>query len=181
MAIYTKKGDRGLTSLYGESGQRRKDDLRIKAYGTVDELNSQLGFAISLLSAKSKGLKPGLVTIQKDLFEIASTLATPSMQKPPFEIGREKTVRLEKIIDSFEGSLPVLQNFIYPGGSKAGAAMHVARTVCRRAEREIVTLANKEKVDPQILIYINRLSDTLFMLAREVNRLEKKQEEIWKK
>lgn len=180
MAIYTKKGDEGLTSLYGEDKKRRKDDLRVEAYGTVDELNSHLGGVISLLTPDTKRLRSHLLEIQKDLFEIASCLATPRRAEPPFSVGSDKTKRLEKLIDELEGTLPVLQNFIFPGGSKAGAALHVARTVARRAERATVSLANKEEVNPQILVYINRLSDCLFMMARFANKLDKKPEEIWK-
>jgi len=179
MAVYTKKGDRGKTSLYGENSSRLKYDFRIGAIGSLDELNSHLGFVASLLAGRTAKLKKYLIKIQKDLFEIASCLAVPTGDLP-FEIGLDKVHRLEKIIDDLEGSLPALANFIFPGGSKPGAALHVARSVCRRAEREVVKLNAKEKLEPKILIYINRLSDTLFMLAREVNRLEKKKEEIWK-
>lgn len=179
MAVYTKKGDRGTTHLYGENSARPKSDQRINALGSIDELNSHLGFVSSNLSARGGKYKRVVTQIQRDLFEIAAVIASPS-GKPPFEIGLDRTRRLEKIIDELEGSLPALANFIFPGGSKSGAALHVARSVCRRAEREVVKLAKKEKIEPNILIYINRLSDTLFMMAREINRLEKKKEEIWK-
>lgn len=180
MAVYTKQGDKGLTSLYGENKKRAKDDLRIEAYGTVDELNSHLGSVISFLTPKTKKLQPHLSEIQKDLFEIASCLATPSRVDPPFSVGPDKTKSLEKIIDELEGSLPVLQNFIFPGGARAGANLHIARTVCRRAERRIVSLSKKEEVNSEILIYINRLSDCLFMIARWANKVEGKKEDIWK-
>lgn len=180
MAIYTKQGDRGTTSLYGESKKRTKDDLRIEAYGTIDELNSHIGSVISFLTPKTKKLRPHLLEIQKDLFEIASCLATSLKQVPPFRVGHNKTRRLEKLIDELEGSLPVLQNFIFPGGGKVGASLHIARTVCRRAERRIVALSKKEKIDSEILIYINRLSDALFMVARWANKLEDRKEEIWR-
>ncbi|TSC90036.1 MAG: ATP:cob(I)alamin adenosyltransferase [Microgenomates group bacterium Gr01-1014_5] len=187
MAVYTKKGDRGTTHLYGEKVARSKSDQRIIALGSIDELNSHLGFVSSLLAsgrgskqARFVGIRAEITQIQSDLFEIAACLATLPGNKLPFEIGLDRVRRLEKIIDGLEGSLPALANFIFPGGSRSGAALHVARSVTRRAEREVVKLAEKEKVEPNILIYINRLSDTLFMLAREVNRLEKKKEEIWK-
>lgn len=179
MAVYTKKGDRGKTSLYGENSSRFKYDLRIWAIGSIDELNSCLGFVNSFLVGRTAKYKKNLVEIQKDLFEIASCLGTPT-GRLPFEIGLDRVRRLEKIIDELEGTLPTLSNFIFPGGSKAGSALHVARSVCRRAEREIVKLAAKEKIEPNVLVYMNRLSDCLFMIAREVNRLEKKKEEIWR-
>ena len=187
MAVYTKKGDRGNTGLYGENRARSKSDQRIIAIGTIDELNSHLGFVSSFLSSgkvsreKERKVREEIKNVQKDLFEIAACLASPkSSRKPPFEIGLDRVRRLEKMIDELEGSLPALANFIFPGGSKPGAALHVSRSVCRRAEREIVRLNQKEKLEPNILIYVNRLSDCLFMMAREVNRLEKKKEEIWK-
>ncbi|OGY11293.1 MAG: ATP:cob(I)alamin adenosyltransferase [Candidatus Blackburnbacteria bacterium RIFCSPHIGHO2_12_FULL_41_13b] len=194
MAVYTKKGDKGKTSLYGEPRFRSKSDQRVIALGSIDELNSHLGFVSGNLTPRLRSgqarfvrIREEITSIQRDLFEIASCLATPSGpdligagNKPPFEIGLDRVRRLEKIIDELEGSLPALANFIFPGGSRVGSALHVARSVCRRAEREVVKLDQKEKIEPNILIYINRLSDALFMIAREVNRLEKKKEEIWK-
>jgi len=187
MAVYTKKGDKGKTSLYGEPRFRSKSDQRVIALGSIDELNSHLGFVSGNLTSRSGKYGRIITRIQRDIFEIASCLATPSGpdligagNKPPFEIGLDRVRRLEKIIDELEGSLPALANFIFPGGSRVGSALHVARSVCRRAEREVVKLDQKEKLEPNILIYINRLSDALFMIAREVNRLEKKKEEIWK-
>ncbi|MBI4033293.1 MAG: cob(I)yrinic acid a,c-diamide adenosyltransferase [Candidatus Blackburnbacteria bacterium] len=180
MAIYTKRGDRGTTTLYGEKRRRSKSNERISAYGTVDELNSQLGLASSLLSPRTRRLKVPIRGIQQDLFEIAAELATPPPRKPAVAIKSDRARKLEKLIDDLEGRLPVLANFIFPGGSSAGAAMHVARSICRRAERVIVKLAKKEKVRAEILVYLNRLSDTLFMLAREINHLDKKPEEKWR-
>ncbi|MDO8503926.1 MAG: cob(I)yrinic acid a,c-diamide adenosyltransferase [bacterium] len=180
MAIYTKRGDRGTTSLYGETRRRSKSNERIAAYGTVDELSSQLGLASSLLSLRGRKLGGVLRGIQQDLFEIASELATSPSRKPVVAIKPTRARELEKLIDELEGKLPVLANFIFPGGSQAGAAMHVARSVARRAEREVVALAKKEKVRAEILIYMNRLSDALFMLARKINHLEKKPEEKWR-
>ncbi len=179
MAIYTKKGDRGQTSLYGENAARRKSDQRIVAYGTVDELNCQLGLVSGFLSGRTKKLEQHIESIQQDLFEIASTLASPSTNLP-FKIEMDRVRRLEKVVDELEGTLPALANFIFPGGSRTASLLHVARSVCRRAEREIVLLAEKEDVEEIILIYINRLSDTLFMLARCANQLEGKKEKVWK-
>lgn len=196
MAVYTKKGDRGYTTLYGGKSARPKSDQRVVALGSIDELNSQLGFVSSLISLRrSSGqlglrrIKGEITRIQSDLFEIAAVLATPASPakrgetpgvESPFKIDLDRVRRLEKIIDQLEGSLPVLANFIFPGGSKPGAVLHVSRSVCRRAEREVVKLSEKEKIEPNVLIYLNRLSDCLFMMAREVNGLEKKKEEIWK-
>lgn len=179
MAIYTRRGDRGKTSLY-DGDRRSKNNRRICALGAIDELNSQLGFALSLLSRTNGKFKDSLRQLQQDLFEIAAELATAS-GKPPFSITIKRVHKLERMIDNIEGELPVLANFIFPGGSPVGAALHVARSVCRRAEREMVTLSKKEKVNPNIMMYLNRLSDLLFMLARKINRLDKSPEEIWKK
>lgn len=179
MAIYTRRGDRGKTSLFGGQYRARKDSPRIAALGTIDELNSQLGFAVSFLPRRS-GVKDIIVSIQKTLFEIAAEVGTPPRVKSPFVLTQSRVKELEKIIDELEGSLPALANFIFPGGSTPGAVLHISRSVCRRAEREVVRLARREKVNPEILRYLNRLSDCLFMLAREVNRVEGKKEEVWK-
>lgn len=180
MAIYTRLGDRGQTRLFGkDKSATRKDSPRIAVLGTIDELNSQLGFAVSLLTRRSRA-KDIILSIQKDLFEIAAEVGTPTSAKTPFTLTQTRVKELEKIIDDLEGSLPALGNFIFPGGSTPGAALHVSRSVARRTERDVVHLARREKVNPEILRYLNRLSDCLFMLAREVNRVEKKPEEMWK-
>lgn len=178
MAIYTKHGDRGRTSLY--DGKRWwKNNRRVVALGTVDELNSQLGFVSSVFSRRTRKLESIIHQIQQDLFEIASELAMPPFQKTRFLLGAKKVREIERQIDELEGELAVLSNFIFPGGSPAGAALHVARSVCRRTEREVVALSRKEKANPNILMYLNRLSDLLFMLARKINRLDKTPEEKW--
>ncbi len=179
MAIYTRLGDRGKTSLFGGKSGTRKDSSRVTSLGTIDELNCQFGFVVSLIS-RHKGVRDIIIRIQQDLFEIAAEIGTPPRVKPPFILTPSRVLALEKIIDELEGSLPALGNFIFPGGSTAGASLHVARSVCRRAERDVVHLARKEKINPEILRYLNRLSDCLFMLAREVNRLEGKKENVWK-
>lgn len=179
MAIYTRRGDRGKTGLYGQKGRVRKDDQKIVALGDIDELNCQLGLVSSFLSYRSRGLVSVLRDLQQDLLEIGAEIASPRT-KSPFKLVSYKTKKLEKIIDKLEGNLPVLGNFILPGGSIPGAAIHVARSIARRAERDVVRLARKERVNPEILRYLNRLSDCLFMLAREVNRVEGKKEEVWK-
>lgn len=178
MAIYTKRGDRGKTSLNGQE-RRWKDDQRIISIGSVDELNSHIGFVSSLLtSRREEGVKKVLRELQGYLFEIGAELASPNSG---FSLQLEKIRKIEKIIDGLEGELPALGNFIFPGGSPAGAALHVARSVSRRAEREVVHLSKKNEVNENILFYLNRISDLLFMLARKVNLLRKSPEETWKR
>lgn len=175
MSIYTRTGDKGKTSLF--SGQRvSKADLRVETYGAIDELNSVIGV---VLSSKYKvlSIERELIKIQKDLFEIGSQLANPSAEKVQ---GLGKRVKeFEKMIDQMTVELPPLENFILPGGGKAGSLLHFARTVCRRAERRAVALSEKEKVSPDIIVYLNRLSDLLFTMARFVNYKEKKKEIVW--
>lgn len=181
MAIYTKTGDKGTTALFGSDVRRKKYDQRVISYGCIDELNSHIGLVISFFpKGKLRVVKGHLKDIQKDLFEIASELATDSESKPPFLLGKSRIKFLEGIIDSLEGKLPALGNFIFPGGSKPGALLHTARTICRRAEREIVKLSDEDEVNTTIVVYINRLSDCLFMMARRVNQTLDSPEEIWK-
>jgi len=165
--IYTRTGDSGETSLYG-GARVRKDAPRVAAYGDIDELNAWLGLA------RAHGLgevDADVVQIQRDLFAIGAQIADPSeklVASVTKAIVRDADVeRLEQTIDRCEAALPPLRNFILAGGSAAGAALHVARTVCRRAERRIVAL--DPPVDPLLLRYVNRLSDLLFVLARSVN------------
>lgn len=171
MKIYTKKGDNGLTSLYG--GQKvSKANLRIESYGTIDELNSIIGCIIS--ENKIEKYNHQLIEIQNDLFCIGAELATP-IDKLKIENGKSKigklitkteTNSLENHIDEQQENLPQLTHFILPSGGKSSATTHLARTVCRRAERIIIRLNEIENVRPEIIQYINRLSDYLFMLAR---------------
>ncbi|QQG40793.1 MAG: cob(I)yrinic acid a,c-diamide adenosyltransferase [Candidatus Levyibacteriota bacterium] len=173
--IYTKTGDKGETSLYG--GKRvSKADLRVEAYGTVDELNSAIGITIAQFSNKSQiiNLKKELTQIQNDLFEIGSILASPSTIRYTLDARR-----LEKMIDEMTKELPELRNFILPGGGIVGSYLHLTRSIARRAERRIVVLSQKEQVDKSILMYFNRLSDLLFTMARFVNYKENKKEVIW--
>lgn len=179
MAIYTKRGDSGKTSLFESKRQVRKDSQRITAVGSLDELSSCLGLAASLIEDRVR-VKETMISIQKDLFEIAAEVATSDSSESPYKCKPEKTRRLEDSIDELEGRLPVLANFIFPGGSPAGAALHLARGVCRRLEREVVRLSHVWKVNPEILRYLNRLSDALFVLAREVNKINKSPERVWK-
>ncbi|MDO8452509.1 MAG: cob(I)yrinic acid a,c-diamide adenosyltransferase [bacterium] len=181
MPIYTKKGDTGTTSLFADTKETRrlKDNPRIVAIGTVDELNSNLGLVLAFLSTKASRVKKLILSLQEDLHKLAAELASPK-GKPPFKIGSERVSELEREIDKMQLKLKPLKNFILPGGSKAGALMHQTRTICRRTERELVTFTKKEKVNPELLTYINRLSDLLFVLARTINKLEGKRETVWK-
>jgi cob(I)alamin adenosyltransferase len=167
--IYTKTGDDGTTGLL--SNRRvRKDDLRIDVYGTIDELNATLGIART--HKLDDEIDAALARIQDELFAVGSALADPNPDGPfHAAIRQEHVAGLEQGIDSFEAELPRLTRFILPGGAPAAAQIHLARTVCRRAERLLVKLAGKqgEHVPETLLIYINRLSDALFVLARMAN------------
>ncbi len=168
MKIYTKTGDRGDTSLFG--GQRvPKDALRIEAYGTVDELNSALGLArAENTDAQIDRILEG---IQNELFELGADLATPqSVEKGKVRRMESKDVQgMEKNIDDLQGRLKPLRSFILPGGFPVAARIHFARTICRRAERAAVRLSRNEDIGDTVIIYLNRLSDLLFVLARYAN------------
>jgi cob(I)alamin adenosyltransferase len=178
--IYTKTGDDGTTGLFG-GGRVAKDSLRIESYGTVDELNSVLGLARAL------GLGAGhdelVATVQEQLFVLGADLATPHGAMKNFPLPRvtpDDVVCLERAIDRLEETLPPLKSFILPGGSQAGAALHVGRTVCRRAERAVVMLAHEEpEIGPLPVQYLNRLSDLLFVLARAANHAVGVSEHPW--
>jgi len=168
VTIYTRTGDTGETSLFGGT-RARKDDPRVDAYGEVDELNAWLGLVRA--SALEPTLDDEVVAIQRDLFALGAQLADPAdklaARVTKAVVGDDHVVRLERLIDRLERELPPLRRFILAGGTPAGAALHVARTVCRRAERRIVAL--DPPVDPVLVRYVNRLSDLLFVLARVVN------------
>lgn len=172
--IYTRTGDDGSTGL-GTGERRAKDDLRIEAFGTVDETNAAIGIVRTQLDKKHTGMDAMLARIQNDLFDLGAELATPVGDKPPdFEplrIIAEQVVRLEAEIDTLNSDLNPLRSFILPGGAPAAAALHLARTICRRAERRMVSLAAAEpgKVNEPALEFINRLSDFLFVASRHVN------------
>ena len=169
MKIYTKTGDSGETSLFDKT-RVSKADARVDAYGEVDELNACLG------AARAAGVDDeiaGLIEwLQKDLFAVGARLADPSSRIAPrvekAAIGGEAVQRLEQAIDRLDETLPPLRRFILPGGSSSGALLHLARTVCRRAERRVIALGGNA-VDPVLIIYLNRLSDLLFVMARAVN------------
>jgi cob(I)alamin adenosyltransferase len=178
MKIYTKTGDAGETSLFG--GTRvGKDDPRVAAYGDIDELNAHLGLARA--SASDAAMDAEIVRLQRDLFALGAQLADPTAQvgaKVSKAVVRDGDVeRLEQVIDRLEAELPPLRNFILAGGSPCGAALHVARAVCRRAERGMVAL--DPPIEPVLLKYINRLSDLLFVLARTANQRAGAAETIW--
>lgn len=175
MKIYTRTGDSGVTGLYG--GQRvSKDDIRVEAYGTVDEANAILGVAASALTTDSE-LRDLVTDLQRELFTVGADLATPLERE--VKAGKslvpratpEHTAALEQIIDRYEGTLEPLRAFILPGGTPAASALHQARAVVRRAERCVVTLLHDEaeSVNPETLRYLNRLADLLFVLARAAN------------
>ena len=178
MKIYTKTGDSGTTSLFG--GKRlTKDDLRVEADGNVDELNSLLGTVLS--EQPPDNIAKKLLRIQEELFVLGTGLASPGILKVKIpRVKKPFITRLEQEIDSWDKNLPKLRNFILPGGSKVGSQLHLARSVARRAERSIAALSQNEKINKNAQIYINRLSDWLFVLARYVNKLEGQEEKIWK-
>ncbi|MCL5434806.1 MAG: cob(I)yrinic acid a,c-diamide adenosyltransferase [Patescibacteria group bacterium] len=176
MSVYTRFGDKGKTSLYGGKAVS-KGSLRIDAYGSLDELNSAIG--VVLTEIQNPGVKKELLLIQNDLFAIGASLASNMENKKLGEYLKKRVRDFEKQIDSLSEKLPELMNFILPGGGKAGSFLHLARTVCRRSERRVVELLEKENVNKETLIYINRLSDLLFTFARYINYQEKKKEIIW--
>jgi cob(I)alamin adenosyltransferase len=181
--IYTKTGDEGETSLFG-GGRVSKDDARVRAYGEVDEANAAIGFAAALEPVIFESAL--LETIQRDLFTIGAALATPdpakltkALARSRAAIGPSEVDALEAVIDRRDAALPPLKNFILPGGTPKSAAFHLARTVCRRAERAVVALAHAQPVNPTIVHYLNRLSDLLFVLARAVNAEAGKADVMW--
>ncbi|MGB1286667.1 MAG: cob(I)yrinic acid a,c-diamide adenosyltransferase [Aggregatilineales bacterium] len=178
MKIYTKTGDTGETSLFA-GGRVPKHHLRVETYGTVDELNSIIGLirAEDIPAAADTSLE----TIQNDLLIIGADLATPMEANPEWlvRLTADKVTPLENQIDTMEADLPQLQNFILPGGTRAAASAHVARTVCRRAERLCTALAENHEINPAVLQYLNRLSDFCFVLARWLNLQAGESETRW--
>jgi cob(I)alamin adenosyltransferase len=177
--IYTRTGDDGTTGL-GFGGRVAKDALRVDCYGTVDELNSALGMARA--AGLPPGLDPPLARIQNDLFHLGSDLCVPEAEKAAHPVPRIEARHVELLegwIDAWNGQLAPLANFVLPGGTPAAAALHVARTVCRRAERLLVRLAREEAVGEHDLPYLNRLSDLLFVLARAANDLAGREDVLW--
>lgn len=182
--LYTRTGDRGETGLFG--GRRvPKDHPRVVAYGTIDEVNSALGVAVSFI--RQRALAAVVQSIQNELFDIGAELASErpvrraAKQPAVFELGPERVSRLERLIDEYDAKVPPLTTFILPGGGQAASFLHLARTICRRAEREAVSLARTQRVNEHILAYLNRLCDLLFVLARYANRAARTREITWQK
>lgn len=183
--IYTKTGDKGDTSLY--TGQRvPKNDPSIEAIGTVDECNCSIGVAVSLMGNQPllAPLKDQLETIQHALFDLGAALATPRTRATSTKIDRTRfdhdaTLQLEKWMDEMDAELPELHAFILPGGHPCGAVLHLARSMCRRAERLVVPLNKRADVSDHVLVYLNRLSDYLFILSRYVNLITNTPEIKW--
>jgi cob(I)alamin adenosyltransferase len=165
--IYTRAGDAGETSL-GDGTRVSKSDPRIEAYGTVDELNSFVGVALS--SGLPDEFRPWLERIQNDLFDLGADLSVPlDDRRERLRVSNDQVARLEELCDLVNKRLEPLRSFVLPGGAEAAAHLHVARAVCRRAERLVVALAASERVNPAAVAYLNRLSDLLFILARSAN------------
>ena len=181
LKIYTKTGDDGQTALFG-GGRVEKDHPRVEAYGEVDELNACLGMARSV--EMMPRIDEVLVPIQRDLFSIGALLATPDRERMSEQLSKariddERIAELEHAIDDCESELEPLRSFILPGGTPKSCALHVARTVCRRAERRVVSLHHQEGIPDLVVIYLNRLSDLLFMLARLANKRAGAGEVTW--
>jgi cob(I)alamin adenosyltransferase len=179
MKIYTKSGDLGETSLWG-GGRVKKSHPRVNAYGTLDEANSTIGLSLSLLPDEESVIGHRLTRVQAELFQVGSELATQAGAKNSCPFVSETEIQaLEKEIDEMEGTLSPLKNFILPSGSPSGAALHLARTIVRRAERDCVDLDASLAVRPEVIRYLNRLSDYLFVMARYVNHVMRKTETPW--
>lgn len=171
MKIYTRTGDAGQTGVIG--GRVDKDDERVEAYGTVDELNCFVGQAMTLMDpAKYADMLADLLQIQHELFDCGSDLALLKKELRPYKVTEEMVERLEQWIDRYDGETADITRFILPGGSAVSAALHVCRTVCRRAERRVVTLSRSQEINPPVQKYLNRLSDLFFTIARTANRRE---------
>jgi cob(I)alamin adenosyltransferase len=175
--LYTRGGDEGETSLYGP-GRVPKDSLRVDAYGTIDELNSCIGVAVA--GCRHKVISKPLKRIQAELFTAGADLAAKGGSRGP-RIEKKDTERLEEMVDELQEKLPRLTSFILPGGSQVSSSLHLARAVCRRAERKVVALSHAEKINPEMIPYLNRLSTYLFNAARYANVLEGVEDEVWKK
>jgi cob(I)alamin adenosyltransferase len=173
--IYTRTGDDGSTGL-GDGSRTDKDSARVEAYGTVDELNSAIGVVLAVRGLP-KTARNCLTEVQHDLFDLGGELCIPGHRA----ITDEFVTRLEVELDAFNEHLPSLREFILPGGGPAAATCHLARTICRRAERRVRTLMRSEAVAPEVLRYLNRLSDLLFVLARVLARHERGGEVLWKR
>jgi cob(I)alamin adenosyltransferase len=175
--IYTRGGDRGETSL-GDGSRVSKLDCRIGAFGTVDELNSALG--VVLAGDVPAGMREPLELVQNELFDVGADLSVPWGVTDRLRVEQGMIDRLEELCDRFNAELPELRSFVLPGGTEPAARLHVARTVCRRAEREVLLGAQEVDLNPLVLAYLNRLSDLLFILARAANAVAGADEPLWK-
>jgi cob(I)alamin adenosyltransferase len=179
--VYTRRGDTGMTDLIG--GIRiKKNDIRLEAYGTIDELSSHLGLLLTMMDSNDED-RPLILRIQNDLFNVGTHLATDQSQTPLYDSARlpeGETQLLEQAIDRINALLPGFQGFVLPGGTQAAAQCHVCRTVCRRAERRIDSLMETAVVGSDIVTFINRLSDYLFVLAKKINFNAGHSEILWK-
>jgi len=175
--IYTRGGDMGETSL-GDGSRVAKLDPRIEAFGTVDELNAALG--VVLARDVPAELRPVLERVQNELFDLGADISVPGGVQGRLRIAQEQVDELEADCDRLNADLPELRSFVLPGGTDAAAGLHVARTICRRAERETLRAAEKHELGPLAAVYLNRLSDLLFILARAANALAGRDEPLWK-
>lgn len=175
--IYTRGGDAGETSL-GDGSRVSKLDCRIGAFGTVDELNSALG--VVLAGELPEELRRPLTRVQNELFDVGADLSVPWGVTDRLRVEQAMVDRLEELCDRFNADLPELRSFVLPGGSEAAARLHVARTLCRRAERDVLQGAQEVELNPLVLVYLNRLSDLLFILARAANAAAGRDEPLWR-
>jgi cob(I)alamin adenosyltransferase len=175
--IYTRGGDAGETSL-GDGGRVSKLDPRIAAFGAVDELNAAVGVALS--AGCPKAIRDVLARVQNELFDLGADLSVPMEHESRLRVTEAQVDALERDCDDFNEELPELKSFVLPGGSEAAARLHVARTVCRRAEREALAASEAHAVNPLALVYLNRLSDLLFILARAANAADGIEEPLWR-
>ena len=176
--IYTRAGDGGETSL-GDGSRVPKLDCRIGAFGTVDELNSALGVVLAGPELPARLRRP-LEQIQNDLFDVGADLSVPFGVTDRLRIDQSHVDRLEALCDEFNAELPMLKSFVLPGGTEAAARLHVARTICRRSEREALAADGEYGINPLVLAYLNRLSDFLFIAARSANAAAGRDEPLWK-
>lgn len=175
--IYTRGGDGGETSL-GDGSRVSKLDCRIGAFGTVDELNSSLGVVIA--GEVPEGLREALARIQNELFDLGADLSVPLGVTDRLRVEQVMIDRLERMCDELNAELPELRSFVLPGGTEAAARLHVARTVCRRAERDVLLGSEELELNPLVHVYLNRLSDLLFILARAANARAGLDEPLWR-
>jgi cob(I)alamin adenosyltransferase len=175
--VYTRGGDQGETSL-GDGSRVSKLDCRIGAFGTVDELNSAVG--VVLAGEVPAAMAGPLQLIQNELFDVGADLSVPWGVTDRLRVEQSMIDRLEQLCDAFNADLPELRSFVLPGGSETSARLHVARTICRRAEREVLLGAQEVEVNPLVLAYLNRLSDLLFILARAANAAAGREEPLWR-